>query len=174
MNRRATILLACVLLAIAPWTQAAGAAAAPNDSKIVAAVDSMTDAANRTFGKSTAYCAANHLPAGQALDERLKGYLAAMSAGTLEAMRAIASKDPLFVESTPLYGAKDFEMMDRQAESMLQSVKASPAQACAKLGTVFDSGSAAFFKDFTQQGYQEYTARRARFCARSPKPANCK
>ncbi len=149
-------------------------AAPANGAAIDASVKSITDAASRTLTKSAAFCASSHLPAGQSLDERLKTYLANMATGSRAAMVEIAAKDSSFVSSSSVYSPKDLEMLDKQADTMLQNVKAQPAAACTKMGTIFDAGTPAFFKDVTQQGYQQYVAARAAYCARSPKPANCK
>ena len=161
-------------IALALGVLALSATAAPgNGAAIDASVKSITEAASRTLTRSAAFCASSHLPAGPSLDARLKTYLANMAAGSKAAMLEIAAQDSSFVSSTPVYSGKDLETMDRQAETMLQNVKARPEAACTQMGTIFDAGTPAFFKDVTQQGYQEYVARRAAHCARSPKPANC-
>lgn len=165
----------CLALAFGVLASSLHANAAPaNGAAIDASVKSITDAASRTLTRSAAFCASSHLPAGQSLDVRLKTYLANMAAGSKAAMAEIAAKDSSFVSSSSVYSPKDLEMLDKQADTMLQNVKAQPAAACTKMGTIFDAGTPAFFKDVTQQGYQEYVARRAEYCARSPKPANCK
>ena len=173
MNSIATLALTFGLLAFSAVAVSAGADAPSNGAKVDAMVKSLAVAPARTLGKAASYCTANHQPAGQALDARLKTYVAAMSAGTREAMLEIAKTDPAFLQSTPPYSGKDYEMMDKQAETILQQVQASPADGCAKLGTTLDAGNSAFFKDYTLQGYREYQAKRAQYCARSPKPANC-
>jgi len=167
MTLRATFALILVLLSV-------NAQAAPTPgSQVDAAVTAMTNAASRTFGKSVAWCDANQRPAGAPMDVRLKSYLAGMSSGTRQAMLEIAAKDPDFVHDTPVFDKKDLEMIDRQADAMLQNTKTTPG-ICAKLATVLDAGTPAFFKDSTRHGYQEYLAKRAAYCARQPKPANCK
>lgn len=173
MNSSAALALALGLLAFSAVAVSAGADAPSSGAKVDALVQSLAVVPARTFGKAASYCAANHQPAGLALDARLKTYVVAMSAGTREAMLEIAKTDPSFLQSTPPFGDKDYEMMDKQADAILKRIQASPVEGCAKLGTTLDSGSSAFFKDYTLQGYREYQAKRAQYCARSPKPANC-
>jgi hypothetical protein len=88
-------------------------------------------------------------------------------------MKEIVKIDKDFIGSSAVYEGKDLEMMDRQGQSILKSVQASPKDACAKLSSVVGSGTAAAFKESTLQGYQEYQARRSEYCARIPKPKNC-
>ena len=172
MTLRPAPALACLLVALSITASPAGAAPTAT-AQVDATIKVMAEAANRTYGKSVVWCDANQRPAGASLDTRLKTYLAAMSSGTREAMQDIAAKNPDFVKDTPVLGKKDQEMMDQQADALLQGVKASPA-VCARLAANLDAGTPAFFRDSTRQGYQEYLAKRAEYCARTPKPANCK
>ena len=172
MTSSRTLALTCTLLALSAAASAAPVAAS-NDAKVDAMVKSLAAAPARTFGKAASFCAANHQPAGQALDVRLTAYVSAMSSGTREALLEIAKTDPGFLQSTPAYSGKDFDMMDQQADAILQQVQASPAEGCAKLGSTLEAGNSAFFKDYTLQSHREYQAKRAQYCARSPKPANC-
>ena len=174
MHSNVTLVLALGLASFSTVAAPTGNDTASNDAKIDAMVKSLTVAPARTLGKASAFCSANHQPAGKPLDERLAAYVAAMSSGTREAMLEIAKTDAGYLQSGPAYSLKDFEMMDQQADMLLKQVQASPAGVCAKLGETLDAGSSSFFKEETLRSYQQFQARRAQYCAHSPKPANCR
>lgn len=144
-----------------------------SNSQIDAQVKALSEAQGRVLGKAAAFCAEQHQPQGLSLDDALKSYVAAFSEGTRAGMTEIEKNDKSYLASAPAFGDKDFEMMDKQADSMLKSVQASPATACKKLGAVLESGTSASFKESTLQAYSQYKAMRAKYCARIPKPKGC-
>ena len=144
-----------------------------SNSQIDAHVKVLSEARARVFGKATEFCAEQHQPQSLSIDDALKSYLAAFSEGTTAGLVDIANKDMNHLASAPVFGDKEFEMMDRQAELMLMSVQTSPVVACEKLASVLESGTSESFKEETLQSYSQYKERRAEYCARIPMPEAC-
>ena len=144
-----------------------------SNSQIDAHVKVLTEAQARVLGKATAFCAEQHQPQSLSIDDALKSYLAAFSEGTKAGMADIANKDMSYLASAPVFGDKEFEMMDKQAELMLISVQASPVFACEQLASVLESGTSESFKEDTLKSYSQYKESRSEYCARIPMLEGC-
>jgi hypothetical protein len=142
-------------------------------AKIDTAVDALADAQARLFGSSVAFCAANQQSEGQPTDSSLSSFVEALKAGTKAGMIEIAASDRDILSSAPTLQGADFEMLDKQAATMLAAIQSSPVLGCKKLSTVLGSGTAETFKEHALESHRQYKARRAAYCARNPKPKNC-
>jgi hypothetical protein len=173
MKTFVAITLAFSTVAISANAGAGEASSQSTTNQVDAAVKTLADAQARVLSKAVTFCVANHQPESRSLDGSVKSYVEAFSTGTKAGMIEIAKTDKDILRSAPAYQGKDFEMMDRQGESLLKKVQASPATECMKLGAFLASGTTATFKESTLQGHREYKAKRAEYCARLPKPNNC-
>ncbi len=173
VNLGMPLALACGLVLLSTNAAASQLSPAAVSARIDSSSKTLAEVPIRTFGKSAAYCTAQHQPDGPPLDERLKNYSADMSLGTRDALLEITKTDTAFLKSVPTFDSKDFERMDKKADTMLQSIRAAPAAGCAKLSAILDEGTRAFFKELTLKSYREYQTKRAQYCAAQPKSADC-
>lgn len=173
MKTLVAITLAFSIVAISANAGAGEASSQSTTNQVDTAVKTLADAQVRVLSKAVTFCVANHQPESRSLDGSFKSYVEAFSTGTKAGMIEIGKTDKDILRSGPAYQGKDFEMMDRQGESLLKKLQASPATECIILGAFLDSGTTATFKESTLQGHREYKAKRAEYCARLPKPNNC-
>jgi hypothetical protein len=165
--------LASVLFALTASAAPTEAGSAAVRAKIDSDVNVLATAATRTFGKASAFCTEQHLPQGTAMDELYRTFSAAVASGSREALVQMARTDPALLDTVEIPTNEQLDNLDKKSDQLLQSAQATPAPVCGKLSTIMSQSNSALFKDLLLKSSRDYPAKRAQYCARKPKPADC-
>lgn len=149
--------------------------AAPQSTAVSldAKVNQLVDGQRRVLSQVVEYCATLQRTSEESIEQDFKSYLDAVREGSKVGLAEIAATDQSFLGREPAYKGKDFEVMDKQGQLLVDKAKTAPVKECAKFSAFFNSATAAAFRNNILRNHNEYQARRAKHCSQRPTPRGC-
>ncbi|TGN41693.1 hypothetical protein [Marinobacter confluentis] len=147
-----------------------------SQSKVIsldATVNQLVDGQRRVLSQVVKYCATLKRTGEASIEQDLKSYLDAFREGSKAGLAEIAATDQNFLGREPAYKGKDFEVMDKQGQLLVDKAKTAPVKECAKFSAFFNSATATAFRNDILRNHNDYQARRANHCAQRPTPKGC-